>query len=246
MTALWAFHLATRNAGWVDAGWSAAIGLLAVAYAVAGDAPEGRRVLVGVIGGLWSARLTSHLLRDRLLGRPEEGRYVHLRRVFGRHATWWFLLFFLAQGVLAVVLSLPFLFATHHGTSFPAVLDAVAVALWVVSVGGETIADRQLARFKARRDSRGQVCEEGLWAWSRHPNYFFEWLIWIAFALPGLAAPLGTLGLLAPAMILFLVLKVTGIPPTEAQALRSRPETYRRYQERVSAFFPWPPPRTDA
>jgi steroid 5-alpha reductase family enzyme len=113
--------------------------------------------------------------------------------------------------------------------------------LWLGALCGEALADRQLGRFKADPTNKGRVMDQGLWRWSRHPNYFFEWLLWVAFVLPGLLAPWGLLTLLAPAAMLFFVLKVTGIPPSEAQALRSRGEAYRAYQRRVSPFFPLPP-----
>ncbi len=123
-------------------------------------------------------------------------------------------------------------------------------ALWMFAVLGESLADRQLAAWRSDPDNRGRTCRAGLWRYSRHPNYFCEWLIWCAFATIASAAPLGWLAWMAPGVMLFLILKVTGIPPTEARALRSRGDDYRRYQQSTSAFFPWPPkqesPRSSA
>jgi steroid 5-alpha reductase family enzyme len=113
--------------------------------------------------------------------------------------------------------------------------------LWALAVAGESLADAQLRAFKSDPAHKGQVCRAGLWAYSRHPNYFCEWLIWCAYALLAISAPYGWLGLLSPAIILFLLVKVTGIPPTEKQSLRSRGPAYARYQNEVSAFFPWFP-----
>jgi steroid 5-alpha reductase family enzyme len=112
-----------------------------------------------------------------------------------------------------------------------------------VSWIGESVADRQLGRFKTRPGSRGLACREGLWRYSRHPNYFFEWLVWIAYSLLAWPAPHGYLALPIPLLMLFFLLRVTGIPYTEAQALRSRGEAYARYQREVSAFIPWFPRR---
>ena len=84
---------------------------------------------------------------------------------------------------------------------------------------------------------------QGLWRYSRHPNYFFQWLTWVAYALMALAAPWGWIGLLAPLLILYLIVFVTGIPPSEEQALKSRGDDYRRYQRETSAFVPWFPRR---
>jgi steroid 5-alpha reductase family enzyme len=101
------------------------------------------------------------------------------------------------------------------------------------------LADAQLNAFKRRPDKSSPVCDVGLWRYSRHPNYFFEWLIWVAYFLFAAASPWGWLGILSPVAILFLLLKVTGIPMTEEQAVRSKGDAYRRYQKTTSAFVPW-------
>ena len=115
--------------------------------------------------------------------------------------------------------------------------------LVVVGVVGETVADRQLLAFKRDPANRGRTCRTGLWRTSRHPNYFFEWILWCGFGLLGYAAPWGWTGLAAPLLILCSIVFVTGIPPTEAQALASRGDDYRAYQRTTSAFVPWPPRR---
>jgi steroid 5-alpha reductase family enzyme len=112
--------------------------------------------------------------------------------------------------------------------------------LWAGAVLGETVADRQLAGFRADPANRGAVCRRGLWRLSRHPNYFFEWVQWWAYVLIGRGAPLTLIG---PAAMLVFLFRVTGIPYTERQALRSRGEAYREYQRATSAFVPWPPRR---
>jgi steroid 5-alpha reductase family enzyme len=112
--------------------------------------------------------------------------------------------------------------------------------LWAGAYVGEVIADSQLEGFKGAPGNRGKVCEVGLWAYSRHPNYFFEWLMWVGYALVALFShPWGWVAFLSPLLMLWLVTKVTGIPPTEAQSLRSRGDAFRDYQRRVSPFVPW-------
>ena len=241
MVALWAWQLRSRNAGIVDVGWTLAVGLLGLAYAIALTGAPGRRLLLGAMIGLWSARLAWHLLRDRVVGHPEEGRYVRLREHWGEQADRKLFVFFLAQAAAAVLLSLAFLPGALDARPAPDVFDLAALGLWLLGFGGETLADRQLAAFKADPSNAGKVMDRGLWGWSRHPNYFFEWLMWCAFILPGLPAPGGLLTLLAPLAMLVLVVKVTGIPTSEAQALRSRGDAYRDYQKRVSPFLPLPP-----
>jgi steroid 5-alpha reductase family enzyme len=106
---------------------------------------------------------------------------------------------------------------------------------------GESAADFQLMYFKSKPANHGVICQVGLWKYSRHPNYFFESLIWIAFALFAMGSPYGYVALIAPMLILYFLFRVTGIPATEAQALRSKGESYRRYQQTTSAFVPWFP-----
>ena len=120
-------------------------------------------------------------------------------------------------------------------------LECAGAVLWLVAISGEALADAQLAAFKRNPAHRGQVCDRGLWRVSRHPNYFFEWLIWVAFFVLALASPWGWIAVICPASILYLLLRVTGIPMTEEQSLRSKGDAYRRYQQTTSAFFPWFP-----
>jgi steroid 5-alpha reductase family enzyme len=239
MTVLWLVQRRTGNAAIVDVGWAASLGLMGVIYGLCGPGNGLTRTAVAVITGLWGVRLAWHLLRDRVLGQPEEGRYLELRRSWQERFQPKLFGFYQAQALLAAVLSLPFALAVTRPE--PNWLDLVAVALWVFGLMWEATADRQLARFKQDPANLGRVCRDGLWRYSRHPNYFGEWLIWLAFALPALPAPAGWLGLLSPALMLLFILKITGIPPTEAQALRSRGEEYRRYQRTTSAFVPWRP-----
>ena len=242
MVLLWAWHLRLKNAAVVDVGWAAGLGLLAALDAGLGAAPPHRRILLAALAGSWAFRLAAHLWRDRVAGgTPEEGRYVYLRAHWGRNANLHFLWFFLAQGIGNVLLSVPFLLAAFNPAPEISAFEIAAAVLWVLAIAGEALADFQLRAFKADPAHKGQVCRAGLWAYSRHPNYFCEWLIWCAFALLAFPAAYGWLGLLSPAIILFLLVKVTGIPPTEKQSLRSRGSAYARYQNEVSAFFPWFP-----
>ncbi|MBL0921031.1 MAG: DUF1295 domain-containing protein [Phycisphaerales bacterium] len=241
MVILWAIQLRSRDAGVVDVGWAGCLGLAAVFCALTGPGDPARRAFIGVMGGVWGARLALHLFFDRVMSGQEDGRYQMMRERLGRRVQPVFLLFFLAQGVLVVILSAPFVLAARDARPGPTALDWLGLMIWVVGLIGEWLADGQLRSFKRRADSRGRVCDVGLWRYSRHPNYFFEWLMWIGYATVASSAPLGWIGWSAPALMLVLALKVTGIPPTEARALRSRPEAYRRYQQTTSAFFPWFP-----
>ena len=195
----------------------------------------------GVMLALWLVQLRTR--NAGIVGQPEEGRYVTLRRNWSSHADRAFLVFFQAQAAIAVVLSLPFAYAAAGEADFPRVSDGVGLVLVLIGVTGETTADRQLLAFKTRPENRGRTCREGLWRYSRHPNYFFERILWCGFVVLGLAGPAGWLGLSAPLVMLVFILFVTGIPPTEAQALASRGADYRRYQRTTSPFVPWFPRR---
>ncbi len=244
MFALWLSQLRTKDAGVVDVGWAACLGAAAVFCALTGEGDNARRAIMGVMGAVWGFRLAVHLLLDRVLRGPEDGRYQMMREKFAQRVNLVFLFFFLAQAVLVVILSAPFLIAARDTRPSPSILDFLGLSIWLVGLIGETIADRQLSRFKRDATTRGRVCEVGLWRYSRHPNYFFEWLMWIGYATVAAGSPAGWLAWTAPALILLFVLKLTGIPPTEARALRSRGEAYRQYQRTTSAFIPWFPKRT--
>lgn len=237
---LWLLHLRWRNAAVVDVGWTVAIGLQAVSAALLGPGDLTRRVVVGAVGVAWSARLATHLAR-RVASEPEDARYAELRARWGGNLRLKFLAFFLFQGVLAVALSAPFYVAAADTSAQLSPFLIAGVVLAIVSVIGEGTADAQLRRFKSDPTNRGQVCRVGLWGWSRHPNYFFDWLIWCAFVLLALGSPYGWATVGSPLLMLYFLLRVTGIPATEAHALRSRGAAYERYQQEVSAFVPLPP-----
>jgi steroid 5-alpha reductase family enzyme len=241
MLLLWLLHLPLRNASIVDAGWTFGIGGVGIYYAWSGPGAFPRKFLLALMVGFWAARLGLHLLFNRIVGHPEEGRYQELRRKWGGNPALKFLLFFQMQAVSCVVLAVPLLLACMDDWPELRWTEKAAALLWVLAMSGEAIADMQLNRFKGNQENRGKVCREGLWAWSRHPNYFFEWLIWLSYALYAVQSPWGWLGFLAPALMLHFVLNVTGIPPTEEQAVRSKGEAYRAYQREVSAFVPLPP-----
>jgi steroid 5-alpha reductase family enzyme len=244
MLVLWLIHLPLRNASVVDPGWAGGLALLGALYGILGSGWGPRRTLIAAMALIWGLRLAGYLLFTRVIGHPEEGRYIELRRQWRTNIPFKFFLFFEFQGVLCVVLATPFLLAAMNTRPALSVLEIVSAILWLVAMVGEAIADAQLNAFKNDALNRGKTCQAGLWKYSRHPNYFFEWLIWVAFALFAFASPLGYLALFCPVLMLYFLFKVTGIPATEAQALRTRGEEYRSYQQTTSAFVPWFPRKT--
>lgn len=239
MLALWAVQLRTRNAGTVDIAWSAGIGTLAILFAALGDGTPQRRVLVAAITAIWSFRLAYYLLR-RVGGESEDGRYQELRRSYGPRANAFFFWFFQFQALLVLLFALPPLLAMRHPAPDLRIWDWLGLAIAAVAIIGESVADRQLAAFRRDPANRGKTCRAGLWRYSRHPNYFFEFVHWFAYCAIAVDDAWGWLTLLGPALMIFFLFKITGIPPTEARAARSRPD-YADYQRTTSMFIPWFP-----
>ena len=237
---VWLLHLHLRNAGVIDVAWGVNLALMAIAYALLADGWPARKWVVAGMVCVTGLRLSWHIGR-RTFGHPEDGRYARIRAAFATHVGIKFLRFFAFQGVAASWLSLPFLIASRNPTPSLASLETVAIALFVGGFVGESVADAQLAAFKADSANAGHVCRAGLWRFSRHPNYFFEWVMWLSYWLFACASPWGWVTIFAPALMLHVLLNITGVRLTEAHCLRSRGEAYRRYQETTSMFVPWFP-----
>ncbi len=242
MLAVWRVAVRIDNYGIVDIAWSASFAILVVVYAVVSHPVPARAALIVAIVTAWSLRLAGYLY-VRVMGHHpvEDARYQDLRRSWGPALTRRMLWFFQAQGAAAAFFSLPFALALAKPAPAIAPLEWAGVAVWAVGLLGESTADRQLARFKADPRHKGRVCNVGLWRYSRHPNYFFEWVIWVAYAVVAWSAPYGFLAVACPVVMLYLLLGVTGIPATEAAAVARRGEAYREYQRTTSAFVPWFP-----
>jgi steroid 5-alpha reductase family enzyme len=235
------------NYGIIDIAWSYAFGAMAAFYALAGPGWPVRRALIAALAVVWSLRLGTHLFVRVMSHHPvEDGRYVQLRQDWAANFAPKMFGFFQMQAASVVLLSVAFLAACLNPTPALHPLELAGTVLWIVAISGEALADAQLAAFKRDATNRGRVCDLGLWRYSRHPNYFFEWLIWVAYFVFALGSPWGWLAVIGPATILFLLLRVTGIPLTEEQSLRSRGDAYRRYQQTTSAFVPWFPKKPAA
>jgi steroid 5-alpha reductase family enzyme len=241
MFILWLVHLLIHNAAIVDVGWAAGLGLLAIYYGYAGPGYPARKYAIASMAAIWSFRLASYLLFARVIGQPEEGRYVQLRQDWKTHLPFRFFFFFQFQALLDLILSLPFLLACLDSRAPLGFFEKLGGAIWIIGIIGEAVSDAQLADFRKNPANKGRTCRVGLWNYSRHPNYFFEWTIWVGYAVFCIASPWGWLGIISPALIFYFLLCLTGIPATEAQALRTRGDEYREYQRTTSVFIPWFP-----
>jgi steroid 5-alpha reductase family enzyme len=250
MLGLWWLGIRNHNFSYVDIGWSVNFAVLAMLYAMLAPGWMPRRALIAAMFAAHGLRLGWHLAK-RIIGEPEEGRYQQLRKDWGGNGTsarglnLKFLGFFEFQAVLNAFLTLPLLIACFNDTPRLQGLEIAGLVIFIIGIVGESTADAQLEAFKANPANKGGVCEAGLWRFSRHPNYFFEWTIWIAYAVFALASPWGFIALAMPALMLHFLINVTGLKATEEQALRSKGERYRRYQARTSGFVPWFPKRIE-
>jgi steroid 5-alpha reductase family enzyme len=237
-TAAWAFCVKIKNFSPVDAFWAFCIGLTALCFLFT-KTPTTQPLVAGILIAVWSVRLGYHLSRRIAKHHPsEDSRYQKLREIWSGKVNSMFLLFFLGQAVSVFLLALPFyLIAADPNPRFD-FFPILGTLIASIGLSGETIADRQMSAFKASNPDPKSICQIGLWNYSRHPNYFFESMIWIGFFIFALGSPWGWTTIYAPAIITYLLLKVTGIPPTEASAILRKGDAYREYQRTTSAFIP--------
>jgi steroid 5-alpha reductase family enzyme len=242
MLLLWLASLARRDVSLVDAWWGPGFALLAFVDVAAAGA-HARSLLLAAAVTLWGLRLGAYLLW-RSHGQAEDARYAAMRRHHGAAFPLVSLLtVFALQGVLQVAVGLPvWVVAAAPGAAPLGALDALGVAVFAAGLAFETAGDFQLARFKADPRSAGRVMDRGLWAWTRHPNYFGDCLAWWGIFVVALATPFGWASLPGPALMTFLLLRVSGVTLLERSIGKRRPG-YAEYAARVPAFFPRPPRR---
>jgi steroid 5-alpha reductase family enzyme len=249
MAGAWMVQQRTGNSGWVDTIWTFSLGLVGAGSAlwpVAGAAPNARQWLVAALVAVWSIRLGLHIAA-RTAGITDDPRYAAFAREWGVDSPRKMFVFLQNQGFG----SIPLVFGIFVAARFPQAAlrpqDYLGVLILLIGIAGEALADAQLKKFRIDPANQGRVCDAGLWRWSRHPNYFFEWFGWLAYPVIAISIgdplfyPWGFATLLAPVFMYWILVYVTGIPPLEQQMLRSRGARYRDYQSRTSMFFPLPP-----
>ena len=235
MTLLWAFLYKRTNAGLVDIGWTLSFALAALVAIILGDAGTVKKAIFALMVFPWSLRL-AYYLYSRFDAKVEDPRYTKIKKGWGEdRGGLKMLLMFLFQAALVALISIPFYLIAND----PA-MGLLLPGFLVVTFGwmGEMIADNQLTRFKANPENEGKVMDKGLWAYSRHPNYFFEWIVWIGFTLSALFLDYGYLSLVSFGLISYLLMGLSGVRLTEEQLAESKGEAYEEYKRRVPAFFP--------
>lgn len=250
MMGAWMVQQRTGNSGWVDTIWTYSVGLvgaIAALWPLDSGLPTRQALAAGLVM-LWSARLGTHIAL-RALGGGDDPRYASYAREWGAAAPRRMFGFLQAQALAAVPLVFAIFLAAHAPPAMLRLQDYIGAIIALAAIAGETVADGQLRAFKVHPAHAGLVCDVGLWRWSRHPNYFFEWLGWFAYPVIALSPGYppgyswGLASLAAPILMYWLLVHVSGIPPLEAEMLRSRGERYRAYQATTSPFFPLPQQR---
>ena len=241
LSVLWAISVRLKDASLVDPFWSISFLVIAVSTVVqTGFSPAKGLMLAAV--ALWALRLFSHLMQ-RFLAHPEEDpRYQAFRQKYGPERYWWVSYFqvFLLQGTLALLVAAPLQVAGSAALPDPiGPWDVFGASVFLVGTAFEAIADRQLAAYRADSSpDKPTVLDTGLWRTSRHPNYFGNALLWWGLGLMAVDQPWGWLALLGPALMSYLLVKVSGVALLDAQLSKTRPG-YKAYMERTSGFVPW-------
>ena len=241
LTALWAVSIRIKDASIIDIFWGPACALPAILTFLRTDGADPRAVLLTALVSLWAGRLAWHLAR-RNLGHGEDIRYQKMREAQGSDAAmarWSLPRVFWLQGVIAWFVSLPVQWGQFGGDG----LSLLAYAGIAVFAGGlffEAVGDWQLSEFKKDPANKGKLMTRGLWAWTRHPNYFGDAMVWTGLTLIALESPLGVFTMLSPAVMAFFLVKVSGKALLERMMEKKYPE-YADYKKRTSGFIPWPP-----
>lgn len=240
MLIAWVWGNNIHNYSVVDGFWAFNFAVIAIIIWLTAYGNTQRKAIVCALAILWSFRLGLHLA-IRIGGHihEEEGRYKQLRQEWADNMKSKFFIFFQAQGLSNVVLSLPFFLVALNTNAQITIVEYAGAALWLLSIIGEAVADWQLKQFKSNPANKGKVCNVGLWQYSRHPNYFFQLMIWVSVFIFAVNSPYGWLSIICPLSIAYLIFKVTGIPMTEEQSIRSKGDAYREYQRTTSEFIPW-------
>ena len=240
MFLVWLWSYKIKNAGVVDIFWSYNFPVIAIILWALAPGWETRKMMICCMVIVAGARLGSYILiRTVSHLHEEEGRYQQLRKEWGPNPDRKFFWFFQMQAVSNVLLAIPFFVICLNTSPKISPFEWAGLVLWGISVSGERFADNQLKNFKRNPANKGKVCSEGLWNYSRHPNYFFQWMMWMSYFVFALGSSYGYLAIISPAIILYLLLKVTGIPMTEEQSIRTKGDAFREYQKTTSAFVPW-------
>lgn len=235
MLVAWFFYLQHKNPGVVDVAWSICITVCGIWYLV-GALSSGKAILAGVLLCIWGTRLSGFLWYTRVRPKHIERRYLDIAKDWKVKHEVGFLANFMLQAVLGWIIASPFILLQADSRFQPLAWFGVIIIL--IGIAGESLADYQLYLFKKDASNKGLICQNGLWFYSRHPNYFFEIVTWTGFALYLLPENYGYISALSPLMLIFIMVFITG-PITERVSLSSKGDKFRAYQKTTSMIIPW-------
>ena len=241
LTALWCLSLRLKDASIVDILWGSGFVLIAWTTFCLTEQPTPRALVLAVLTTIWGLRLSGYLAW-RNMGQAEDFRYAAMRKRFGPgFALVSLFIVFWLQGLIMWLVSLPVQVGISQAHSWQ-LWSLAGIIVWTFGIVFESVGDYQLARFKADPANRGQVLDRGLWRYTRHPNYFGDFLVWWGLYLVAVEPASWWWTISGPILMSFLLIRVSGVRLLES-SLQRRVEGYDRYVRRTSAFFPWPPRR---
>jgi len=234
MCVIWLWYRYSNNPSVVDVGWASGLTLSGLIYLNQQDLSL-RTSILSLVLLIWGLRLGGYLWWTRIRCKHIDKRYTALSDSWKIDKPLGFFINFQLQGVFIFIVSISWYFTSLSTAKNINILDIFGLAIFTTALILETMADHQLQQFK--KEFPGQVCNRKLWSLSRHPNYFFEWLIWCSFCLFAFSSTYGMLAILSP-LTLYLIMHFLTIPITESQSIKSRKECYISYQTTTSEFFP--------
>jgi len=235
MCLIWCLYRYLKNPSKVDVGWASGLTLSGLIFLYSYSVSL-RTIVLSIVLIAWGSRLGLYLWFTRIRQGALDKRYERLSDTWKIAKPMGFFLNFQLQGILILIIATPWYFSGSSFSNSLNFLDYLGIILAGVGLWGETLADHQLQHYK--KNPSGPVCTIGLWNYTRHPNYFFEWLIWCAFSLFGLAHSYGFIGLISPLFLYLIMTQITG-PMTEEGSIQSRGQAYLDYQKTTPMFFPW-------
>lgn len=235
MSLIWLWYRHTKNPSVVDVGWASGLTIVGMLYIYTSPIST-KKIILSLVLLIWGLRLGGYLWYTRIRPGLMDKRYTQLSKKWTIPKPLGFLLNFQLQGLLIGIVSLPWYFISQLSLNSPiSTIDYILILIALLSIATESLADFQLQSF--RKHYAGKVCDVGLWFYSRHPNYFFEWVTWCAFASLAFPASHGWLAWLSPASLYLIMTRITA-PLTEKGSIKSRGELYLLYQQNTHMFFP--------
>lgn len=234
MSLIWIWYRITNNPSVVDVGWASGLTLSGLIY-LSQSALSMRTAILSTVLLMWGARLGGYLWWTRIRPKHVDKRYAALSESWTIKKPLGFFINFQLQGLFIFIVSISWYFISLSPVKNISLIDGAGLIFFIFALGLESLADFQLQRFK--KSHPGQVCDQKLWRLSRHPNCFFEWLIWSSFIFFALTAPYGALSLFSP-LALYVIMVFITIPITERESIKSKGQAYQEYQSRTPAFFP--------